>query len=400
MSEALLILLIFGRLFFLMHRRHGGMGGCGAWHDHGRIPRQNRAEATDEVVHRHAEAPEASEGKAPARRGLGGRVAKALLLLLLLLLPLMFFHYWTQTHGPLPSRLFRLFLALPVLFFLLIGWPAVEAPEQGIGEELEEAREGKRRAQQTHVAEQLKALAAEEFEVQATRYEAEQVIFEGVLRRDPEQAYDALARKFARVERSPVLLEGEGGRTLLVAVPQVLDATGEAPAKPIWDLLLLLATLATTTWAGAMHQGVDLVQEPGPWVEGLSYSLPFLAILGIHELGHYVLARVHGVKVTLPYFIPIPFALGTFGAFIQIKWTPQDRRRLFDVAVAGPLAGLAIAIPALFLGLRSAETVLSTSGPGMNLGSSVLLARIYSLAAGGTPPHGHVIRLSPLAFSG
>ena len=139
-------------------------------------------------------------------------------------------------------------------------------------------------------------------------------------------------------------------------------------ALPLLFLLLLLATLATTTWAGALHHGVNLIQEPGRFSEGLAYSLPLLAILGIHELGHYVVARVHGVKVTLPYFIPIPFGLGTFGAFIQIKSTPKDRRKLFDVAVAGPLAGLAIAIPALFLGLRSAETVLSTSGPGMGLG--------------------------------
>ena len=92
---------------------------------------------------------------------------------------------------------------------------------------------------------------------------------------------------------------------------------------------------------------MNLLREPQRFGVGLPYSLGLLAILGVHELGHYFMARRHGIRVTPPYFIPVPMALGTFGAFIQMHSPIEDRRALFDVAVAGPLAGLAVAVPAL-----------------------------------------------------
>src|SRR5579859_4291589 len=110
---------------------------------------------------------------------------------------------------------------------------------------------------------------------------------------------------------------------------------------------------------------------------GLPYSLGLLTILGVHELGHFFAARHHGMDVTPPYFIPVPFALGTFGAFIKMRSPAEDRRSLFDVAVAGPLAGLVIAIPALLIGLHSSVVVpgafepyqgpLSDTSPGSSI---------------------------------
>jgi peptidase M50-like protein len=98
--------------------------------------------------------------------------------------------------------------------------------------------------------------------------------------------------------------------------------------------LLFGLTVITTTWAGAGHQGVDLVQEPGRFTVGLAYSVGLLLILGVHELGHFFVARRHAINVTPPYFIPVPFGLGTFGAFIQMRSPPANRKALFDVAVA------------------------------------------------------------------
>ena len=92
---------------------------------------------------------------------------------------------------------------------------------------------------------------------------------------------------------------------------------------------------------------MDLLKDPARFVVGLPYALGLLAILGVHELGHYFTAKHHDIRVTPPYFIPVPFASGTFGAFIQMRSPVENRRALFDVAVAGPLAGLVVAIPAL-----------------------------------------------------
>ena len=161
------------------------------------------------------------------------------------------------------------------------------------------------------------------------------------------------------------------------------------------QLALLLATLLTTTWAGALHQGVDLLREPSRWRLGVPYALALLTILGVHEMGHYVVARRRRVPVTLPYFIPAPLYLGTFGAFIQVRGAVRDRATYFDVAVAGPLAGLAVALFALVLGLPDAR---GTVHGGMTPASSALFAGVYALAVGG--PLDQPVALGALAFAG
>lgn len=161
------------------------------------------------------------------------------------------------------------------------------------------------------------------------------------------------------------------------------------------QVILFAATLATATWAGALHQGINLIREPGRWVAGLSYALALLAILGVHELGHYLVGRRRGVGVSLPYFIPAPFYLGTFGAFIRMSGDVRDRATYFDVAIAGPLAGLAAALLALAVGLPGEPS--SVHG-GMVPASSALFAGVYRLVVGGALDQ--PVRLGPLAFAG
>jgi membrane-associated protease RseP (regulator of RpoE activity) len=177
--------------------------------------------------------------------------------------------------------------------------------------------------------------------------------------------------------------------------------------RPNWALHwgLFFATMATTTWAGALHAGVNLLHQPGRFAVGLPYSLGLLLILGAHELGHYFTAKFHGIRVTPPYFIPVPFSLGTFGAFIKIKSLTPNRRALFDVAVAGPLAGLVFAIPALLIGLRLSK-VVSGNGPeslgqmGVNINSSMLLACLAKISLGASVLSDQRLLLHPLAFAG
>ncbi len=231
-------------------------------------------------------------------------------------------------------------------------------------------------------------------------------VIEGPLLMTPDAAYEELGRRFAGSQLVPLLQEtGEGRPRLVLAPAQALPSAGQAGSRPWLNLVLLLATLATTTWAGAAHAGVNLLANPGQFAVGLPYALALLLILGAHELGHYFTARHHGIAVSLPYFIPIPFALGTFGAFIRMKSLAADRRQMFDVAVAGPLAGLVIAVPALLVGLQYSTVVTGPAAPGMmmggaDVGSSLLFAFLAKAALGAAVLEGHRLVLHPVAFAG
>lgn len=243
-------------------------------------------------------------------------------------------------------------------------------------------------------------------EVEAASEQADVKVFRGQLRESAASAYEKLKRAFSG-QTVPLVQEDEQHGAAIMLMPKPIEqATLERPVRPWVNWLLFGLTVLTTTWAGAAHQGVNLLREPERFGVGLPYSLGLLAILGVHELGHYFTARRHGMRVTPPYFIPVPFALGTFGAFIQLRSPSENRRALFDVAVAGPLAGLVIAIPALLVGLQSSAVIPGnvaaspTAVGGTSVGSSLLFALLSKLSLGEALEYGHVLRLSPLAFAG
>lgn len=118
---------------------------------------------------------------------------------------------------------------------------------------------------------------------------------------------------------------------------------------------LFVITVFTTTWAGVEWMGLagsDYNMES--FINGLLFSIPFLGILTVHEFGHYITARLYKVKVSLPYYIPfyIPLmhTIGTMGAFIRIKSPHKSKREVFDIGVAGPLAGFVAALGVLYYG--------------------------------------------------
>ena len=129
---------------------------------------------------------------------------------------------------------------------------------------------------------------------------------------------------------------------------------------PTRNVLLYLATCLTTFAAGTVGWqpavlGLDdtfWADVGAHWSRGLTYMLAVMAILSAHEAGHFVAARRHGIPATLPFFLPVPVMLtGTFGAVIGMEGSRADRRQLFDIALAGPLAGLVLAIPVLAVGM-------------------------------------------------
>ena len=227
-------------------------------------------------------------------------------------------------------------------------------------------------------------------------------IYHGRLRLAPREAYGRL-REAVPEGVVPLLQEGnEGDVTVILAPADSVHGPAAAPKGPGLNWLLFGLTFLTTTWAGAAHHGAALADLPRALLDGLPYSVALMLILGIHELGHFFAARFHRIDVTPPYFIPVPFALGTFGAFIRIRSRPASRRALFDMAVAGPPAGLVVAVPALLLGLRTSEVVPlgSEALVGTSVGSSILFAALAKVSLGPALEAGHLVRLSPLAFAG
>jgi membrane-associated protease RseP (regulator of RpoE activity) len=164
--------------------------------------------------------------------------------------------------------------------------------------------------------------------------------------------------------------------------------------------LLFLATAFTTTTLGAVWFVItrtdmtwELLQFLSPEVirrvwsnptllrDGLQFSLATLAILGTHELGHYLVCRRYGIAATPPFFLPAPFGFGTLGAFIRIRGPLRSRRELFDMAVAGPLAGFAVLLPFLALGSAAStyEVVAAAAPPSEDFFGSYLLVPGHSL---------------------
>jgi membrane-associated protease RseP (regulator of RpoE activity) len=132
----------------------------------------------------------------------------------------------------------------------------------------------------------------------------------------------------------------------------------------------------------------------------LPYVLTLLGILGVHEMGHYVAARLHKADVTLPYFIPMPFGLGTMGAVIRLKSPIKNRRQLFDIGVAGPLAGLAIALPLLIAGLlMSPVQHINPAAGSFQEGNSILYAVLKFITKGQwLPGNGQDVFINDIAF--
>ena len=195
------------------------------------------------------------------------------------------------------------------------------------------------------------------------------------------------------------------------------------PRDRVWvHLLLLLLTIASTTFVGGCHylsfdQAFDTVppmndvdgrsfilnifSQPAFYLNGLWYSLTVLGILGCHEMGHYVACLRYGVDATRPYFLPAPLPLtGTLGAFIRIRSRIPSKVALFDIGIAGPIAGFIVAVPALFIGLWLSNVVRLPEDQSqlMSLGEP-LLFRFASWLVFGTVDEGYSINMHPMAFA-
>ena len=195
------------------------------------------------------------------------------------------------------------------------------------------------------------------------------------------------------------------------------DASFVLPPRPrkfqsrLWlHMLLLLLTILSTTVAGALHYASfvsEFSTRPvalswGTLLHGFWYSGTLLGILGAHEMGHYLLCRRYNVDATLPYFIPMPpllFLTGTLGAVIKIREAFPSRRILFDIGVAGPIAGFVLLVPALFFGMSLSNIVPApTEGSVLFLGEP-LLFKLANHAVFGSVQDANTVNIHPMVFA-
>lgn len=165
------------------------------------------------------------------------------------------------------------------------------------------------------------------------------------------------------------------------------------------NLLLLIVTFLTTLSAGAFLEGVNPFISLTNLFKGLPFSISIMVILGSHELGHYVMAIKNNVDATLPYFIPAPHIIGTFGAIIKMKSPIRDKNALVEIGAAGPIVGFVFSTIAILIGLSLSEVGTVPASEGLLLGDSILTKFLTSLYFSHVP-EGKDILFSPIAFAG
>lgn len=233
------------------------------------------------------------------------------------------------------------------------------------------------------------------FEIEEWQIQGAGARFRGTLVGRPETTVATLRQRLEPYGFSPLLVSER--EVLILPTPAVGRRAGAE--RPWTQILLFFATIATTLFVGAIQHGTDPLADPTNLLAGLPFSFSLLSILGVHEFGHYFTAKRYGVHVTLPYFIPAPIGLGTFGAFIKMKSPVIDRRSLFDIGIAGPIAGLILAIPILMIGLTMSAIIPTRGEMGISLGSPLLFTFVQELTLGPIP-EGMDIVLHPVAFAG
>ncbi len=222
-------------------------------------------------------------------------------------------------------------------------------------------------------------------------------IFVGRFRGNPEDGVQVLEEIFSPLKFVVAVRPTANGLYKIL-----ISKAMPPPKEKIWvNVLLMILTLISTMLAGSFMLIYHLPRTFGEFLVGYKFAVPLMLILGIHELGHYYYARKHGVHSTLPYFIPFPLNMvGTLGAFIKIKSPIPSRKALLDIGIAGPIAGILVAIPVTIIGLIHSipipESQISQIGSPIMFGEPLLFNFLRMLIYGQNTS----VIMSPTAFAG
>ncbi len=253
------------------------------------------------------------------------------------------------------------------------------------------------------IFEQIESLVSAVFDIYSVDYDPVPpavVRYVGRLRGDSEQAYAQLDEQFEALDFHVAIRTDEEGHHVLLA----LKGRVKAPERPLWPhILLFVLTILSLLLVGAMQAAGNRDSEGLFLLDGWPFAVSMMLILGTHELGHYITARRHGLNVSLPYFIPFPLHIfGTLGAFILFREPTPNRKVMFDVGVAGPLAGLVVALPVLFIGLITSDIQpLPQDESYMVEGNSILYATAKYVVFGEfLPSDGEDVFVNQVAWAG
>ncbi|MGQ9553879.1 MAG: site-2 protease family protein [Anaerolineae bacterium] len=240
-------------------------------------------------------------------------------------------------------------------------------------------------------------MAVEEFSVLSQPQGA--VRFQGRLLAAPGASHAAISERL-RPLGYIAMLERRNGRDVATFL---LHAPVTYRPRPRLALALLLLTILSTLFVGATMVEPDLPTALHRPLSGLPFAISLLTALGVHEMGHYLVARRYEVQVSLPYFIPMPLGpFGTMGAFISMKSPPLNKRHLLRIGLAGPLSGLLVALVVTVYGLSQSKVGIMPAGvPFYREGNSIAYMLLKYWVFGLWLPQGNVdVNLSPVAFAG
>lgn len=352
------------------------------------------------------------------------------ILWLVLMTPALLWSAWAAKYGssqPLPTALLiGPFIICPFVYWLLIQWGRKDSPQSPQTQNQSESPQAKQTPEEAAPVRPIdKAEEAQLrncfpwsiYYIHNIEYRPQAIICKGQLRTTSIVAYQQIRENIEAQFGDRFLVvfqDGGNGKPLFVLVPNPQAGLAAQRAtqnltKPGLALGLLVATLFTTTLVGvgiANSNSEALKYDPSILLTGLPYALALITILGIHELGHYLTAKSYKIRATLPYFIPVPFFLGTFGAFIQMRSPVPNRKALFDLSIAGPLAGFVVTLPLLIWGLAHSTVVPIPEQSEMldpdalKPSYSLLLALLSKLALGNQLTQGKAIDLHPVALAG
>jgi membrane-associated protease RseP (regulator of RpoE activity) len=227
------------------------------------------------------------------------------------------------------------------------------------------------------------------------------LVYRGRLLVAPARARELMESRLRALGLTP-FLKADGDEVVLQALPLVERATRQRIGL---NVLLFVLTCLSTLAAGAFFSGSPTFDAFRStlmgtlFLSGIPFASTLLIILGVHEFGHYFTARHYRASVSLPYFIPAPpplFLFGTLGALIHMRSPARDRNALFDIAAAGPLAGLIVAVPALMLGLEWSSVIPTPVGEQVVFGQSLLMRWLVQ-ARFGPVPDGMMLFTHPMA---